>query len=96
MKEPREFWMDTDLLDKALDSCDLGDGYMAKVRQYPHKDHVKYYTKVREVLPSDVDWKGIASELALAIEGYKNDPGIVCRDDLFEALEKAKKAFDGK
>ena len=44
----KEFWMDTDLLEKALDNCDLGDGYMAKVRQYPHKDHIQYYTHVIE------------------------------------------------
>lgn len=34
----REFWMDRDLSDKALYACDLGDGYTAKVRQYPHAD----------------------------------------------------------
>jgi len=50
----REFYMDTDLLDVAINSCDLGDGYMAKVRMFPHKDHIKYYTKVREVSP-DLD-----------------------------------------
>ncbi len=47
-KKWRYFWMDTDLLDKALDACDLGDGYMAKVRQYPHVGGLPYYTKVIE------------------------------------------------
>lgn len=31
---------------KALGSCDLGDGYSAKVRQYPHKDMLPELTKV--------------------------------------------------
>ena len=44
----KEFWMDTDLLEKALDNCDLGDGYMAKVRQYPHKDMLSQLTHVIE------------------------------------------------
>lgn len=48
MKKPREFWMDTDILDKALDNCDLGDGYSAKVRHYPHKDMLSQLTHVVE------------------------------------------------
>jgi hypothetical protein len=51
--KPREFWMDTDLLDRAIKSCDLGDGYMAKVRMYPHKDMVSQLTKVREVIEGE-------------------------------------------
>lgn len=44
----RKFWMDTDLLDQALANCDLGDGYKAKVRQYPHKDMLPLLTEVIE------------------------------------------------
>lgn len=47
-KKHREFWMDTDLLDKALDNCDLGDGYSAKVRQYPHRLMIPELTHVIE------------------------------------------------
>ncbi len=46
--KPKEFWMDTDILDKALDNCDLGDSYSAKVRQYPHKDMLSQLTHVIE------------------------------------------------
>jgi hypothetical protein len=48
MIKPREFYMDTDILDKALDRCDLGDSQQALVRQYPHKDHLKDYTRMIE------------------------------------------------
>lgn len=48
----REFWMDTDILDKALDSCDLGDWYTARVRRFPHTSYQHLYTKVREVDPN--------------------------------------------
>ena len=44
----KAFYMDTDLLDIALDSCDLGDGYMAKVRQYPHREMLPDLTYVIE------------------------------------------------
>ena len=57
MTKPREFWMDTDILDQALDNCDLGDGYKAKVRQFPHKDMLPQLTHVREVLP--IDWEKV-------------------------------------
>lgn len=45
--------MDTDILDRALDNCDLGDAYTAKVRQYPHRDMIPHLIKVREVLDPD-------------------------------------------
>ena len=60
MIKPRDFFMDTDLLDKALGACDLGDGYLAKVRMYPHKDTIPLLTHVREVLP--IDWDLIWSK----------------------------------
>lgn len=41
-----EWWMDTDQLKRALARCDLGDGYPATVRQYPHKDMLPQLTHV--------------------------------------------------
>ncbi len=44
----RKFWMPTIILDKALDSCDLGDSCGARVVQYPHKDDIPNLTHVIE------------------------------------------------
>lgn len=46
MSKIRTWWMDTDILEKALDNCDLGDGYSAKVRMHPHKDMLAELTQV--------------------------------------------------
>lgn len=74
--------MDTDILDKALDNCDLGDGYMAKVRQFPHKDMISQLTNVREVSPL-LDEAYL--EMERAVEFYYN------RDQYEE--EKEEKMF---
>jgi hypothetical protein len=74
MDKPRDFYMDRDLLDKALESCDLGDGYMAKVRQYPHKD-MRGLIRVREIRGYDHVLTGAQLERLLreVATGEKSD-----------------------
>lgn len=61
-KSPREFYMDTIILDNALNNCDLGDGYRATVRMTPHKDMLYALTKVIEYSAVEE----LQSKLALA------------------------------
>lgn len=93
-QRPRSFWMDTDLLDKALDSCDLGDGYSAKVRQYPHKDMLPELTHVIEASYAN----DLEAKLAVAVKALDKigNPGeqslFACREAARTALEQLKKA----
>lgn len=93
MSKPREFWMDTDLLDKALDNCDLGDGYTAKVRQYPHKDMLSQLTRVREVLPTEPRLK-LPAELTQILEDYKKPDSQIDIGNLFYAATEIEAHFD--
>jgi hypothetical protein len=85
MREPRDFYMDRDLLDKALDSCDLGDGYTAKVRQFPHKDMLHQLVHVREIRDYEHVLTGAQLERLLreVATGEKSDV-----DALIEVLKK--------
>jgi hypothetical protein len=88
--KPREFWMDTDLLDSAIRFCDLGDGYMAKVRMYPHKDYIHKLTLVREVTAEEPEMRDDYD----FSDGKPNPYTAEERRDALEELHSSRKAID--
>ena len=79
----RVFWMDKDILDRALDRCDLGDAQMAKVRQYPHKDMRPDLVRVREI--RDYEHVLTGAELERLFREIANGKSDI--DAMFEVLK---------
>lgn len=80
----RTWYMDTEILESALDRCDLGDGCKAIVRMYPHKDYIHNYTKVI----SFDDYNKLleqAEMMAEVVEAY-------CYEASVSVIEEEKKA----
>lgn len=75
-KQVRTWWMDTDILEKALDHCDLGDGYSARVRMYPHRTMLPELTQViahEDHLAIVAELEGRISKLRKALEDAKDE-----------------------
>lgn len=85
----REFWMDTDILDAALDSCDLGDWHTARVRQFPHTSYRHLYTKVREVDPNSDAEKDYQDMRKFQIKFIEADHKLRALEAVYEECEKA-------
>lgn len=56
MTAPREFYAQTDLVDKIIQRSDLGEAYELFVTVYPHRESLKHQTKFIEasqVIPAE-------------------------------------------
>lgn len=93
MKQPREFYMDTDILDKALEDCDLGDWHTARVRQYPHISYKHLYTKVREVDPNSDAEKDYQDMRKFQMKFIEADQKVIALTEQLKDAEFLIKSF---
>ncbi|SRR6266403_3983487 len=93
LKKLEQLQSDRKILVEALEGLSLfltlkqlGDGYSAMVRQYPHKDMLPELTQVREVVP--IDWEKVWIE---ADKLASEDPRHSARRLIQELVEKQLK-----